>query len=68
MEAFASRSEGKHPAATPREPFKPLDNSIVLFPSRCVHGVTLVEVDPTDFGTGRFSVNGALRTRRTDGC
>ena len=47
---------------------EPLDNSIVLFPSRCVHEVTLVEGDPDDFGAGRFSVNGALRIRRTDGC
>ena len=47
---------------------EPLDNSIVLFPSHCVHEVTLVEGGPGDFGAGRFSVNGALRTRRTDGC
>ncbi len=31
---------------------EPQDNSIVLFPSRCVHEVTLLERDPTDFGAG----------------
>ena len=36
---------------------EPRDNSIVLFPSRCVHQVTLVECDPGDFGAGRFTVN-----------
>ncbi len=36
---------------------EPQDNSVVLFPSRCVHEVTLLECDPTDFGTGHFSVN-----------
>ena len=46
----------------------PLDNSIVLFPSRIPHEVTLVECDPGDFGAGRFSVNGALRKLRADGC
>ena len=46
---------------------EPLDNSIVLFPSRILHEVTMVECDPGDFGSGRFSVNGALRKRRTDG-
>ena len=44
---------------------EPLDNSIVLFPSHCVHEVTLVEAGPTDFDTGCFPVYGALRTRRT---
>ena len=47
---------------------EPLDNSIILFPSRILHEVTLVECDPGDFGAGRFSVNGALRKRRADGC
>ena len=47
---------------------EPLDNSIVLFPSRCVHEVTLVECDPTDFGAGRFSVNSYVWTRPVDGC
>ena len=52
---------------------EPLDNSIVLFPSRILHRyilheVTLVECDPGDFGAGRFSVDGALRRRRADGC
>ncbi len=47
---------------------EPLDNSIVLFPSRCVHEVTLVEGDPADFGAGRFSVNSYVWTRPVDGC
>ena len=47
---------------------EPLDNSIVLFPSRCVHEVTLVEGDPDDFGAGRFSVTGYVLTRPVDGC
>ena len=47
---------------------EPEDNSIVLFPSRCVHEVTTVECDPDDFGAGRFSLNGALRKLRADGC
>ena len=47
---------------------EPLDNSIVLFPSRSVHEVTLVECDPTDFGAGRFSVNSYVWTRPVDGC
>ena len=47
---------------------KPLDNSIILFSSRIPHEVTVVECDPGDFGSGRFSVNGALRKRRADGC
>lgn len=47
---------------------EPLDNSIILFPSRTPHEVTLVECDPGDFGAGRFSVNGALRKPRADGC
>ena len=45
---------------------EPLDNSIVLFPSRCVHEVTLVEGDPADFGAGRFSVNSYVWTRPVD--
>ena len=45
---------------------EPLDNSIILFPSRIPHEVTLVECDPGDFGAGRFSVNGALRKPRAD--
>ena len=44
---------------------EPEDNSIVLFPSRCVHEVTKVECDPGDFGAGRFSLNGALYRLRT---
>ena len=44
---------------------EPEDNSIVLFPSRCVHEVTKVECDPGDFGAGRFSLNGALYRIRT---
>ena len=47
---------------------EPLDNSIVLFPSRCVHEVTLMEGDPDDFGAGRFSVNSYVWTRPVDGC
>ena len=52
---------------------EPSDNSIVLFPSRILHRhvlheVTLVECDPGDFGAGRFSVDGALRRLRADGC
>ena len=47
---------------------EPLDNSIILFPSRIPHEVTLVECDPGDFGAGRFTVNGGLRKRRADGC
>ena len=47
---------------------EPEDNSIVLFPSRCVHEVTEVECDPGDFGAGRFSLNGALWKLRADGC
>ena len=47
---------------------EPEDNSIVLFPSRCFHEVTTVECDPDDFGAGRFSLNGALRKLRADGC
>ena len=47
---------------------EPLDNSIILFPSGIPHEVTLVECDPGDFGAGRFTVNGALRKRRADGC
>ena len=47
---------------------EPLDNSIVLFPSRILHEVTVVECDPGDFGSGRFSVNGALQELRADGC
>ena len=39
---------------------EPLDNSIVLFSSRIPHEITLVECDPGDFGSGRFSVNGAF--------
>ena len=46
---------------------EPLDDSIVLFPSRCVHEVTVVECDPGGFGAGRFSVDGASCKRRTDG-
>ena len=46
----------------------PLDNSIVLFPSRCIHEVTLVECGPGDFGAGRFTVNSYVWTRRVDGC
>ena len=45
---------------------EPLDNSIVLFPSRCVHEVTLVECDPGDFGAGRFTVNSFVWERRVD--
>ena len=45
---------------------EPLDNSIVLFPSRCVHEVTLVECDPDDFGAGRFVVNSYVWERRVD--
>ena len=47
---------------------EPEDNSIVLFPSRCVHEVTEVQCDPGDFGAGRFSLNGALWKLRADGC
>ena len=47
---------------------EPEDNSIVLFPSRCVHEVTEVKCDPGDFGAGRFSLNGALWKLRADGC
>ena len=47
---------------------EPEDNSIVLFPSRCFHEVTTVECDPGDWGAGRFSLNGALRKLRADGC
>ena len=54
--------------AGPFTRIEPLDNSIVLFPSRILHEVTVVECDPGDFGSGRFSVNGALRKRRADGC
>ena len=44
---------------------EPQDNSIVLFPGRCVHEVTLPECDPTDFGAGHFSVNTHVWTRCT---
>ena len=59
--------------ASPFTRIEPLDNSIVLFPSRILHRhilheVTLVECDPGDFGAARFSVDGALRKRRADGC
>ena len=47
---------------------EPLDNSIILFSSRIPHEVTVVECGPGDFGAGRFSVNGALRKLRADGC
>ena len=46
---------------------EPLDNSIVLFPSHILHEVTVVECDSGDFGSGRFSVNGALQELRADG-
>ena len=46
---------------------EPEDNSIVLFPSRCVHEVTEVKCDPGDFGAGRFSLNGAFWKPRADG-
>ena len=45
---------------------EPQDNSIVLFPSRCVHEVTLVECDPDDFGAGRFAVNSYVWERLVD--
>ena len=47
---------------------EPEDNSIVLFPGRCVHEVTEVKCDPGDFGAGRFSLNGALWELHADGC
>ena len=46
---------------------EPSDNSIVLFPSRCVHEVTLVECDPGDFGAGRFTVNSYVWGRPGEG-
>ena len=41
----------------------PLRNSIVFFPSRSWHQVTPVTCDPDDFGSGRFALNGHLRSR-----
>ena len=46
---------------------EPRDNSIVLFPSRCVHEVTLVECDPGDFGAGRFTVSSYVWERPVEG-
>ena len=41
----------------------PLHNSIVLFPSDCYHQITPVHGVGDDFGDGRFTVNGWLRTQ-----
>ena len=65
--------DGDSLVVSPFTRIEPSDNSIVLFPSRILqrhilHEVTLVECDPGDFGSGRFSVDGALRRRRADGC
>ena len=46
---------------------EPRDNSIVLFPSRCVHEVTLAECDPDDFGVRRFTVNSYVWERPVEG-
>ena len=54
--------------ASPFTRIEPLDNSIILFPGRIPHEVTVVECGPGDFGAGRSSVNGALRKRRADRC
>ena len=42
---------------------EPLRNSLVVFPSTCFHEVTPVECATNDFGDGRFTVNGWLRSR-----
>ena len=42
---------------------EPLRNSLVVFPSGYYHEVTPVECATDDFGDGRFTVNGWIRSR-----
>ena len=42
---------------------EPLHNSLILFPSHCLHEITTVECDTDDFMSGRFTVNGWVRPR-----
>ena len=46
---------------------EPVDNSLILFPSRCVHEVTQVAAPRKTLSSGRFSLNGWIHQRsRTD--
>ena len=45
---------------------EPVDNSLVFFPSGAFHEITPVACDPQDFGSGRFTVNGWVRSRDED--
>ncbi|MDH3600115.1 MAG: 2OG-Fe(II) oxygenase [Candidatus Tectomicrobia bacterium] len=42
----------------------PLHNSIIFFPSSYFHQITPVDCDTSDFGDGRFTVNGWLRAKQ----
>ena len=46
---------------------KPVDNSLVFFPSDAFHQVTPVVCATQDFRDGRFTVNGWIRSRGEDG-
>ena len=41
---------------------EPQHNSIVFFPSSCIHEITAIENDLDDFGGARFAIHGWLRT------
>ena len=43
---------------------EPDDNSLILFPSRCVHEVSPVQVAHQHLSAGRFSLNGWIHRRR----
>lgn len=45
---------------------EPVDNSLVFFPSGAFHEITPVACDLQDFGSGRFTVNGWVRSRDED--
>lgn len=52
------------PAAFSR--IEPVDNSLIFFPSGAFHEIAPVACDTQDFGSGRFTVNGWVRSRNED--
>ena len=62
LEAGEEESKG----VVPYFRIEPIHNSLVLFPSHCLHEITTVECDTDDFMGGRFTVNGWVRPRSKD--